>query len=275
VNNYLRLNELKADAGFVGTSQDAALLRLIERVSRSWDDLCERHFYSVVATKYFDGSIVPVTHYYDHNALRKIDLAADLISVTSITDDGTALVANSDYWLLPDNRKTNEPARAIELNPDSTTRTVFTPGRRKVVVTGLWGYSHETQASGLTGTLSSSSDTTLTASGQADTLIFPGDTLVLGNEQVYVSAVSWDTLTVQRGINGTTATAHTAQPLLVRRYPRAIEEATQLQVSRMWRMQQTGGAEGFGADSGLSFASLYPAIRDLVMPLAAYPVVVL
>ncbi len=263
MNNYVRLNHLKADGGIVGTSQDANLLRLVSRVSRSFDDLCERHFYSVEGTRYFDGNGGTVV---------AID---DLVSATTVVDDGVTLVASTDYWLGPDNRLANQPARSLELNPDSTTKTTFSHGRRKVAITGIWGYSNETEASGLTGTVATAGGTTLTASAAADAVIYAGDTLVIEDEQLYVSAVASTAITVQRGINGTTAAAHSAKAILIRRYPRALEEAALLQAMRLWRMQQTGGAEGFGADSGMTFSTLYPVIRDLLLPLSAYPVVAL
>lgn len=262
MNNYIRLNHLKADGGITGTSKDADLLRLITRVSRAFDDVCERHFYSRVDTKYYDGNggtVIPID---------------DLISATTVVDDGTTLVSSTDYWLGPDNRLPNTPARTLELNPDSTTKTIFSNGRRKVSIAGLWGYSNETEASGLTGTVATTNGTTITASADASALIFAGDTLLIEDEQVYVTAVSTTSITVQRAINGTTAATHSAKALNIRRYPRALEEAVTLQSVRLWRMQQTGGAEGFGADSGMTFSTLYPVIRDLILPMSSSPVVV-
>ncbi|MGI8423581.1 MAG: hypothetical protein ACR2NO_05640 [Chloroflexota bacterium] len=266
-NNYVRLPHVKADGGLTGTTFDAALLRLIERVSRAFDSVCQRHFYSFAGTRYYPPS--------GADQLR-LD---DLISATSIKVDqsglgtfATVLAAETDYWLWPYNRQSHEPARRVDLNPYSTVLGAFSSTGRGVQVVGVFGYSQETEDSGLTGTLDSASDTTITANNDAAATIYAGDTLLIESEQVHVASVVTTTVTVVRGLNGTVAVAHTAKPLLIRRYPRDLEEATVLQVMRLWRQQQTGGADAFGADGGMGFSTLYPVIRDLLQPLMLHPV---
>ena len=159
-------------------------------------------------------------------------LANDLLSISALTvdtgGDGTyevTMVADDDYHLWPD----SPPYRRIDLNLNG--QLIGWPQiRRGVKVVGTWGYSAETEATGLTGTLDSTTDTTLTASADATLLIEAGDTLITESEQLYVSQVADTVVTVQRAINGTTAAAHAATALYVRRYPRDIEKAVKLRV---------------------------------------------
>ena len=71
-------------------------------------------------------------------------------------------------------------------------------------------------------------------------------TLVLGSEQMDVTMVSGDAVTVTRAINGTTAASHTtADTLYVRRFPRPVEGAVRRRVA-MNRWDQN---LGYGAGS--------------------------
>lgn len=224
-NNYCRLSHVKSDqAGTTGTTAlDDTYVRQVDQVSREFERECGgRKFYSYTGTRYFAGGT---------RTGRKLWLPDDLLSVSALVVDDNAddvyeltLAANTDYWLSPaDASQRGEPYMALELNPNGTQLYRWPTAPRAVKVTGVWGYSAETEDTGLTGTLSDATDTSLTASATAANLIYPGDTLVIESEQVYVTAVVTTTITVTRGVNGTTAAAHTTKALLVRRYPRDIE----------------------------------------------------
>jgi hypothetical protein len=199
----------------------------------------------------------------------------DLLSVTEllIDDDGDytpelALAENTDYWLAPD----NQPQKwYLDVHPDSSKLYRWPRGRRRVSIAGTWGYSDETESTGLTGTVADATATTITLSDGGEGRIDVGETLVIEDEQVYVTAVVAGTLTVERGVNGTTAAAHSAKTVYRRRYPREIEEAVKLQVVRLRWSAQSGhtGAVLMGdeQDIGGRFAtSLFPRIKDLVKP---------
>lgn len=227
MNNLARLGNVKADLAGVPsvTVLDDVLARAVDQVSRELERECKRHFYAYSGTRYYQG-VNPGDPI--------LALPDDLISVTSLTIDydwdgvyETTLTENSDFVLGPYNAaQKGEPYWNLELlftAPSGLTYWPYHP--RAVKLTGIFGYSNETEDTGLTGTLSDTSDTTITASGDATNLIYPGDTLVIESEQVYVSAVSGTTVTVTRAVNGTTAAAHAAKSLLVRRYPRDVEMA--------------------------------------------------
>lgn len=269
-----RLDRLKADLAGVGvtTVLDSTLVRTAEAISDEFEMESSRVFSAVVATRYFDagsaaygigGGVYGNVDYWESPGgsrrfgstraprPRRLYLTDDLISVTSIAIDQnfdgvyeTTLLA-SDYNLWPYNAA---PYRAIDLTLTGT--VVYWPNfPRSVQVAGTWGYSNETEDTGLTGTLSDTSDTTITASANASSAIYPGDTLVIESEQVYVSAVSGTTVTVTRAVNGTTAAAHSAKSLLVRRYPRDVEMAVAERVVGL-RWDSQGGYSGMASLAG-------------------------
>jgi len=247
MNGLCRLGNVKADqAGVSGTiTLDDVLVRAIEQVSREFEAECDRQFFCRTETRTFAA--------YGGKILL---LDCDLISITSITVDWdgdgtfeTTLVVDDDYWLYPYNPGTYRPYRGVELNQFSN-RLVNWPERaHSVRIAGTWGYSNETEDTGLTGTLSDTSDTTITASADAASLIYPGDTVVIESEQVYVSAVSGTTVTVTRAVNGTTAASHAAKSLLVRRYPRDVEMAVAERVVGL-RWDSQGGYSGMASLAG-------------------------
>ena len=69
----------------------------------------------------------------------------------------------------------------------------------------------------------------------------PGQTLSIDAEQLYVTSVSTNDLTVVRGVNGTAAAPHAEGSRITRSvYPNEITEACLLQTSRLWRRRDGG-----------------------------------
>lgn len=272
-DNYCRIPALKQLIGHTSVAVDENYRTLVDAVSRQVDIACQRHFYSQVATRYFSGRARRELMLFDGA------LFHDLLSVTSLVVDidgdntfETTLVADTDYWLEPMNVRPNEPYTSILLNPRSSLLTLWPSGRRNVKVTGTWGFSNETEATGLTVDTAAITDSATTlpvnksgSPAPAADAIAVGDTLVIGSEQLYVSGVasgaSW---TVTRGVNGTTAAAHVSTTAIYRRrYDRQIEMAVLEQCSRLARELGTGfaGAVGSG-EFGFAFSALYPDIAE-------------
>lgn len=273
MNAYARLEQVRAELNGPGHALDAQILSLMEMASRVIDRECQRQFFASVETRYFDGLGEP-----------RLVLNADLASASSVqvdaNDDGTfeyTLAANTDYWLYPDNRPSHAPsAWAIELHGRSGAQlSVWPYSRRAVKVTGTWGYSYETEAAGqLAAALTDSATEVVLDAGHS---VMAGATLVIGSEQMDVTAVVAERLTVQRAINGTTAAAHLDDAAVsVVRYPRPIEQACALQTVRMAWESQGGYAgslqasETYAAAGPSRFSQLYPAIRDMVAPYHAW-----
>lgn len=224
MNNYARLSEVKRlSSGLNSTELDAVYLDAIEAASREFELRCHRHFYSKTATRYFDGNGKRNLRLTDESAL-----LSDLLSITSLTvdddDDGTyelTMVDGTDYRLWPLNES---PKTRIDLLTRGTQLSVWPKGQSTVKLVGKFGYSEDTESSGLTGTVATTNGTTLTASDSATGVIEKGDTILIGTEQMYVSAVEGTAITVTRGVNGTTAATHSAVAINIRRYPKDIED---------------------------------------------------
>jgi len=259
VNNYVRLNRAKAELGLDSVAtQDAALVRTIASVSRAFDRyLSPRFFYAKTATVYFDGP-------------GGVELwtqeAGDLLSVSTLkfdeNGDGVyelSLTENTDFLLWPYNRSQKD---RVDLAVNGS-RSAFPSGQRRVELVGTFGYSEDLDAVGLTGTVADAATTTITASATAESAVYAGDTLKIESEQVYVTSVTGTGIVCVRGVNGTTAAAHSAKALYVRRYPDDIEHAVIMQLTRYrWDLQTgLGGAIGM-TDGGA--VSLWPQVKGIL-----------
>lgn len=239
-----------------GSTDDVVLLRQLARSSRLTDDHCHRQFFYEVATLLYDG-----------NGAATLWLTDDLLEVTSLKldrdGDGvfeTTLVQGVDFWLYPNN---DAPFIRIDF------KTAIPMARRALQIVGLRGYSRTTQAAGTLGAaVISTTATAMTMAAGHD--VSPGDTLVMpAGEQIAVTAVVTNALTVIRAINGTTAASYSNGDAVARRtFPEPIVMATIMQAARLYRETQSGyGGQIGNADlAGYSFRTMYPQIRDALSP---------
>ena len=147
-NAYADLTTLKS-AGVLnisGAAYDSRLLDLLEAVSRLIDHYCNRRFYVVEESRFFDG-----------DGGKELGVP-DLINVTSLrTDDDRdrtfeAIWAVTDYLLYPPNARPDKPwgrpyTRAL-VDVDAGSKTLFPAGLRTVEVNGKWGYREVTEDTG-------------------------------------------------------------------------------------------------------------------------------
>jgi len=228
-NLYCTPTEVKSYLGISGTSDDALLLRLCERVSRIVDQIADTFFYESVETRYYDWD-----NYYD------IELDAPLLSATTVTNDGTA-VSSSDYRLLPRNAY---PKIKLEIMRDSGTLLTFSVTRQDASnIAGLWGwhddYTHA-WASDTTLAAAISSTTATTCTVTAATNLQAGQTWKIDSEQVYCSALTSTTATIERGVNGTTAATHLISAAIsIWRPALNIREAAELLICQIYKMKDS------------------------------------
>lgn len=221
MNLYNTLGAVKSVLGLTGTTYDTRILIHLEDASRRIDAFCNRVFYTRDGTRYFDGR---------HGVRVYTD---DFLSVTSVTTDseldntfdGETWVDGTDFVAWPDN---SYPKLGLHALPDGNYS--WLDAERYVKMTGTWGYGDGRRSSpwdSLTATATVADTTTTTLTLSSDTgEVSPGQTLLCEDEQLYVTAVSTVTVTVERGVNGTTAAAHTAGSALSKaRYPIAVEMA--------------------------------------------------
>ena len=270
-NAYANLATLKSSGvlNISGDAYDTRLLDLLEAVSRLIDHYCNRRFYVVEETRFFDGDggkELPVP---------------DLISVTSLkTDDDKDRTFEtpwevSDYLLYPSNAQPDKPwgrpYTRVLVDVDAGNKSLLPAGLRTVEVNGKWGYREVTEDNGAAlnqgGELSADATSLVVTDG---TNLSPGQTLRIDDEQLYVTAVSVNVLTVVRGANGTTATAHVDSSHIARLvYPNEVTEACLIQTSRLWKRRDAGFTAPDLRRTGLGGVSkaLDP---DVALLLAAY-----
>jgi len=269
-NAYADLATLKSPAALNAPddTHDARLLGMLEAVSRWIDGYCGRQFYATRDERRFDGT-------------GKASLTVpDLVSVSEMRvreASGEWIGWSSGDWLLyPLNAEPTEPGgRPYTRITLAGKHRRFPLSRAGVAVSGVWGYCDVREDTGArTGGDApvASGDASLTLQADDDAIhLSAGHTIRIGDEQLYVTAASTDdqavtTLTVQRGVNGTTAAAHAVgSGISMYRYPEGVAEACLLQAAVWWR-ERLGGPfalpEGDGGDVG----GVSPTVRTLLAP---------
>ena len=254
-NAYVSLDTLKSSSvlNVTGTADDSRLRALAENASRIVDRYCNRHFYVVVATRRFDGL---------GTRSRLALLVPDLVSIDAgglKTDDDRDRVfettwAASDYLLLPTNAdpaaggiSQSRPYVEVAVDVDAGTKSAFPSGMQTVQIAGQWGWwRHLRRATETANAVADTTTTSVTVSSRAD--VEAGHTLLIDSEQMYVLSYAASTLTVVRGVNGTTAASHSgAAAIDIYEYPGPIVEATIIQATRLWRRKDSA----FGGSGGL------------------------
>lgn len=252
---------------------EGELLRVIEAVSRAADDFCERRFYVETATRVYSGN--------GKDRLR----IPPLISVSTLKldedTDGTfelTLTENTDFWLrregYQDPRAT--PSTIIILNPYQGSRTAFLARPELIEIVGEWGWSNDTESliGGVTASLADATTTKMTTNKAGNPPLGPGDTVLVETERLFIvggeaqskGASNWQ---VVRGVNGSTAAAHTNKALTRYVYEPRLVEATMLQAVTLWKRRQSD--PGFWTIE--QFKGLDPDIQRLLNPLREFVVV--
>lgn len=227
------VNDATLDAG-----DQTEMLAVLEGVSRAIDDYCDRHFFAITATRVFPGD--------GYSSM----WIPDLISATSVKldedEDGTfeTTLTTASYRLVRPGHYDADgtPKTKIELRPNGAVGT-FQATPRLLEIAGIWGYTNATviPAATLTENLDTS-EVGVDVSG--GTLFEIGQTILIDSEQMYVSGIATNTLTVTRGVNGTTAAAHTDTDQIIQRYVYvpSVTEAAIIQAGRMWKRRETAYA---------------------------------
>lgn len=158
---------------------DEQIDRAIEAGSRAVDDLCQRTFAPVLATRYFDWP--------NDQRARSWRLWLDdheVISVGQLTSAGVA-IPDTDYYLEPVND--GPPYNRIETRLDRP--SAFASGdtfQRAIAVQGLFGYRDDAAPAGtLTAAISSTTQATIQVS--APSVIGVGALIRIGDERMVVT----------------------------------------------------------------------------------------
>jgi len=242
VNSYGDVSRLKSASylNYEGTAEDTRFRLLLEAASRLIDAYTNRFFYVKETTRYFDGGGAPLF------------LKDDLLSVTTLKtdDDGDATYENTfattDYILYPLN---DYPKTIIKLTHDSDYGSFAGGIRKGIEIEGDFGYGDGESATPYSLSGSSTNETSDMTTTQTTMIIDDGtdfgigQTIRLEDEQCYITGISTNTLTIKRGVNGTTAATHSTQTfditVYIYDYPEPIEQACLIQAMRWWKRKDT------------------------------------
>lgn len=219
-NLYGSLKEIRENLEYSAsdTSDDSLLTRLLEVASREIDRFCNRHFFVKTQTKTFNPP--------EGNSL----VIPDLLSVSSVvfdTDrdsvfDDETWTEGTHFFLAP-----LDTFPKTEITRISWSTAVWPSDPRSIQISGGWGYGDGESASPVeaiseTWTLAAVDTETLTVSDGTDYSV--GETYLVGTEQIYISAISTNDLTLKRGQNGTTAATHSGATASKFLYPLAVKQ---------------------------------------------------
>ena len=268
------------------TADAATLRRVLEGASDRIDLYCGAgSFGPVTATYAFDigsGNLRDSVQPFmvgGRNAIRTtsemvpiIRLTDWLISATTVTaydgtarDNNTVLTAgyNADYFLMPYN---SSPKTILKLNED--TADTLDAGQQTLTILGEWGYTNDTILVTTADAVASTTATSVSVSSAAN--FGPAQTVLIDSEQMYITSISGNTLTVERGVNGTTAATHSGGANASRYdYPPLIVQAC-LDIGKiMFRNRDMGSAGTIGGGTE-SMTTSESEIRSVLMTIADY-----
>lgn len=265
---YASLAQVKRQLRISDTTDDDVLKATISNVSRQIDQFCERHFFPIVAVKYFE------TDEYNELCIPGEDLLAVTTLEVDQNDDGTyeESWASNTYYLEPRNAASEYPPRPyweIEI-PTRNTNYFPVAGEYPIKITGLWGYYNQLTATTTVHTAINSS-ATLIALHNANTLLEVGQMLLIDSEQMFITDISGINVTVTRACNGTTAASHAVDvAVYTYTYPVIGEAATHQAVLAYRQTTNPYGTVGVGEvltePRVMTAAGLHPFVRGMIAP---------
>ena len=250
------------------TQDESMLLTILERASRTVDAYVgDQTFGPTTETRLYDlgGSQANGALRYDPRPSRTNSLSLQsyayrtsvlpldrwLISTTTVTSYADTARTSSDvlvegisqdYLLEPYN---TTPKWRLKLNEDST--KAFGAGQQVFSILGTWGWQAVTSAaSTLSAAITSTTALTIAVTAAGDH--GAGVTLLVGTEQMYCTSIDGTTLTVQRGVNGTTAATHSnGAAVSIWEYPSDVRMVTADIARIQYRDRDRGMVETIGS----------------------------
>ena len=248
------------------TSDGAALRLILEAESRRIDDYCGGGtFGPLTESRYYDIGKGNLRHSYQPSVygstageigngsalVNSIPLDGWLISTSAVTaygqtarTDTTSLSQGygSDYWLLPYN---SNPKTIFQMNEDSANS--LSAGQQTLLITGQWGYSSDTLSVTTSDAIGSTTATSVSVT--SGTNLSPAQTILIDSEQMYITAISGNTLTLERGVNGTTAATHSGGATVYRYdYEPVIAQTCKDLAKIVFRDRDLGRVDAIGGE---------------------------
>lgn len=240
------------------------LAQFCVQASRRLDTECRRHFYPLYATRYYDHPStqnidrlprltsrggyrnyphnITLSDFYAAGTSDILKLDEDLLEVvTFTTNNGNTTVAADEYFLETGDNYNYPPYSQIRMDwSDGVVFSYTGTPQRANAVSGYWGYHTQWGGAWVSlGTLAGgvlSTDTSIELNEDLEgvdengfsPIFMPQQLLRINDEFLYSTKVDNEaqTVTVQRGVNGTTAAAHDADDIVkIFRYDPSIYEA--------------------------------------------------
>jgi len=236
------------------TEKDTKLDAMIDSASRWIEEATRTFFYPVIETRYYDHP--------DDATILKFDQW--LLSVTTFTtSNGDETVSSDDYFLMCGKTYNIAPYDRIVMKSDGDRTTLLYSGtvQQANAITGAWGYCNDYVNTGTTLGAAITSTTTTTVTVADGTAIEVGWLLVIDDEQMFVSNISDNTLTVVRDQGGTDAAEHDNSTAVYRYVPpHDIEALCGILVARLFHRGSTSWADTVGApERGVIFVKEAPS----------------
>ena len=223
-NAYANLKTIKSVSllDISGGSHDTRLLELLEDTSRWIDQHCNRHFFTLQATRLFDvqrsssqgAGARPGTHHVPQERWRwgqAVRHGMGLRGLHPVPPERRADPALGQALYQAGSRQRAAGASSEQGHIPRPR------GRSTLQIAGVWGFREDlrTSAAVVDGM---GIDAAATEFGVNGGMPFsPGDTLVIGSEQMYVTSTGTNKLKVERGVNGTSGMPATLPPPQSRR----------------------------------------------------------
>ena len=270
------------------TSDAGSIRRILEAVSRRIDDYCGGGtFGPLTETRFYDigsGSLRDSPQYQtvavtdgiktSMSTPGVVPLDGWIVSPTTVTAYGGTDRAtsetltegyNADFWLMPYN---SAPKTILKLNEDTTKG--FDSGQQTLSILGSWGYTADTVSVTTCDAITSTTATSASVTSAAN--LGPAQTILIDSEQLYITAISGNTLTVERGVNGTTGATHSGGATVYRYdYPELVVQAALDLAKIVFRDRDLGAATTIGSGDA-AITSAAGEINSILMTLEQYQV---
>lgn len=231
------------------TEKDAKIDALVDSASRWIEEATRTFFYPVIETRYYDHP--------DDATILKFDQW--LLSVTTFTtSNGDDTISSDDYFLMCGDTYNIPPYDRVVMKSDGDRTTLLYSGtlQQANAITGAWGYCNDYENTGTTlgAAISSTTATTFTSSSGSDLEV--GWMALIDDEQLFISGISNNTITVVREQGGTDAATHDNASTVYRYVPPLdIEAACGMLAARLFHRGSTSYSDTAGiGERGLVFA---------------------
>ena len=271
------------------TSDSGSIKRILEAQSKRIDAYCRGGtFGPVTQTRHYDigrGNLRFSPQYsiygtpassagLQEKLLSVVPLDNWIVNTTTVTaygatDRATSTVLtegyNADFWLMPYNFN---PKTVLSLNEDTTDS--LDVGQQTLSILGQWGYTADTLSVTTSDAISSTTATSVSVTSASN--LSSAQSILIDSEQLYITSISGNTLTVERGVNGTTAATHSGGATVYRYdYPELVSQAC-LDLSKLVYRDRDAGSVDIVGSSDLQMSRGSAELKSVLSTLDVFKV---